>query len=358
MKVKRKGITKVLTLLALMVTLIVGGGMSARAASHSYGWITSLPRIDSTIFYIKPQKSITIQVEEGKSFDLAWFFAEIGASDYYCTHGSCMKLSFKSNKSSVASVNKKTGRVTAKKKGKAVITCTYKKKNYTCTVNVLKKGGLGSKYKKINSAAEKLVKYKGKKLTSKNITAVIKASDAFDKALDSTDVYPYGFIATSNKAKRTISNKLAVPSYHEVCDVQWAIIEYISKNNPITKGNLKPASVSGVSGTDVINVTLNKAPSETEIYMLQSTSGDTSTKKDGKKASVWITVKMTDCYDEEVYTFTSERYSGLLTLTKGSKKAKITGLKTWDNKKVKLKKNYEYAVEFSEKSSKKFVVKK
>ncbi len=52
------------------------------------------------------------------------------------------KITWKSSKKSVASVNKK-GVVKAKKAGTAIITATYKKKEYTCRITV-KSSGSGS----------------------------------------------------------------------------------------------------------------------------------------------------------------------------------------------------------------------
>lgn len=47
-----------------------------------------------------------------------------------------LKATFTSNKKKIATVGKKTGKVTAKKKGTATITATYKKKKYTCKITV------------------------------------------------------------------------------------------------------------------------------------------------------------------------------------------------------------------------------
>ncbi len=47
-----------------------------------------------------------------------------------------LKATFTSNKPKIAKVGKKTGKVTAKKKGTATITATYKKKKYKCKITV------------------------------------------------------------------------------------------------------------------------------------------------------------------------------------------------------------------------------
>ena len=47
-----------------------------------------------------------------------------------------LKATFTSNKKKIATVGKKTGKVTAKKKGTATITATYKKKKYKCKITV------------------------------------------------------------------------------------------------------------------------------------------------------------------------------------------------------------------------------
>lgn len=73
---------------------------------------------------VKLNKTL-ITLMEGKSYTLK-------------VKGTTKKAIWKSNKDSVASVNK-NGKVTAKKKGKVIITATVSKKKYTCMVTVGKK---------------------------------------------------------------------------------------------------------------------------------------------------------------------------------------------------------------------------
>lgn len=107
--------------------------------------------------------------------------------------GTSRKVTWKSSKKSVASVNKK-GKVTAKKQGKAIITASVGGMRYSCQVQVIKEENQGGSDTKIpQDVPEPVIKVSGITLDkseititngfSEQLTATIEPSNATDQSL-------------------------------------------------------------------------------------------------------------------------------------------------------------------------------
>ena len=108
----RRNATKVAAaVLSLAVTMTSVNIPTSAAAA------TKKVKLNKTKATLKVGKSTTLKLKQGSKV---------------------LKATFTSNKPKIAKVGKKTGKVTAKKKGTATITATYKKKKYKCKITVKK----------------------------------------------------------------------------------------------------------------------------------------------------------------------------------------------------------------------------
>ena len=162
----RKNATKLAAAVLSLAMVMTSVSMPASAAKKK---TTKINKSTATLYTngSKSQKSTTLYVTVG---------------------GKKVKATFKSSNTKILTVAKKTGKVTAKKPGKATVTATYKKKNYKCTVTV--KAYATSV--KVSPTSVNLVKGK-----TKVIKATVSPSNASNKKVS---------FKSSNKAVATVSS--------------------------------------------------------------------------------------------------------------------------------------------------------
>lgn len=289
--------------------------------------------------------SRVIAVEAGQQFNIGDFVMVYGGSS--STIASMVKTSYKSNKTSVATVDSK-GVVKAKKIGKATITIKYKGQKLSCIVNVEKAGSFGEKdiIASAQNEVDALVKNLPSKVTGKNGFSLLKKkADYYKKMTDYTDDYAAkisydGFL----KENYSTTSKLAVPDASKYYRIQALLTTFGQKNSPTSTRSAKVLKVKSLSGkTSGITMKLNKAVTSDQIlasniensYYNQDTLNQNTSKS-------YITV-----YDK---TAGNKWYSGMVTLKKGSRSATLvlTEYKFSGGAgkyvKVKLKKGHTYQI--------------
>lgn len=288
--------------------------------------------------------SRVIAVEAGQQFNIGDFVTIYGNGS---TIASMVKASYKSGKTSVATVNSK-GVVKAKKTGKATITIKYKGQKLSCIVNVEKAGSFGEKdiIASAQNEVDALVKNLPSKVTGKNGFSLLKKkADYYKKMTDYTDDYAAkisydGFL----KENYSTTSKLAVPDASKYYRIQALLTTFGQKNSPTSTRSAKVLKVKSLSGkTSGITMKLNKAVTSDQIlasnvesyYYNQDTLNQNTSKS-------YITV-----YDK---TAGNKWYSGMVTLKKGSRSATLvlTEYKFSGGAgkyvKVKLKKGHTYQI--------------
>ena len=288
--------------------------------------------------------SRVIAVEAGQQFNIGDFVTIYGNGS---TIASMVKASYKSNKTSVATVNSK-GIVNAKKTGKATITIKYKGQKLSCIVNVEKAGSFGEKdiIASAQNEVDALVRNLPSKVTGKNGFSLLKKkADYYKKMTDYTDDYAAkisydGFL----KENYSTTSKLAVPDASKYYRIQALLTTFGQKNSPTSTRSAKVLKVKSLSGkTSGITMKLNKAVTSDQIlasnvesyYYNQDTLNQNTSKS-------YITV-----YDK---TAGNKWYSGMVTLKKGSRSATLvlTEYKFSGGAgkyvKVKLKKGHTYQI--------------
>lgn len=252
---------KSLILAALVLVALIALWPAGRVnAEDLVGW--TLPK---TINNLSPTK--TIQVEVGQKFYISDFLIE---NEYFVPMPvSSKKAVYSSDNSRIASV--KNGCVTAKKTGTAKITAKYNKKNYVCTLKVVKQGSLKSTttYKQMNALANKIAQAysvsSGRvKVTSSNFLKLAKA------------VAEYRTLAEKYKKKLNAdrgyllkTNKLVVPMASKVSDAEDWLEEYASDIivDKMEQAPKRISKVSAKSGSSTFTISLKNKLSMQQFYL-------------------------------------------------------------------------------------------
>lgn len=353
-----KKLLKLLTVVTLLVAfvLVLPPVRSEAAKTTTYvGWwyqLGSIPRIKT---------NRTIEIEVGQSFELAPYFlyqtnTYSGSSiqSIKTKTGDKLSMTFVSSKPAVASVKKKTGAVTAKKVGTTKITATYKGKKYVCTLKVKKKGSLGmtTTYKKLSSAAKALAKYQNTKITSKNIGTILpKYVDYLNQQLLVKKDVLYGFEWKTDPYSMT---RLVVPSERQAEDAEAHVSDYLYANDPSSV--MKISSASGKNGSGSIAVKLKKAPSKTQVNILQIVNQEfgKTVSLSSQNAKIVVEVYCDGyCGDDEdnpdYWGWTTQSYYGTCKVKAGTVSATISDMHDFSGNKLKLKKDYKYRIKLNEK---------
>ncbi|MCC8045700.1 MAG: hypothetical protein LIP12_09405 [Clostridiales bacterium] len=280
--------------------------------------------------------SVTIKVEVGQNFYLGDYFGRYTSESY--TYGSDLNATYKSSKTSVATINSKTGYVKALKKGTSNLTLKYKGTEYICTLKVVSKGSLGTtgKYKTLNKASKELAKYYGVSITSKNSTAIMKKYITIHNAqvslkIASSSNYVYCFSSSSENVWKLI-NPSGARAYRVV-----SALETYAKD---VLDSIKVSSVSASAGNKTFEVTLKKALTAEQVYFLQFDKGDYESKWKTSPTTVTFGATSITAWDEEN---TDYLYYGKCKVTKNSKKMTVTLYQDYDHtKKAKLISKYKY----------------
>lgn len=321
------------------------------------GWSCRV-MLDGSTMVVLP-KNCTFQVEAGQTVYMEYCFGAVNVNvpgsylEGFRNGDQLNGITYSSSNKAVATVGKKNGQVKTKKVGQTKITVTYQKKKYVCTLNVVKKGALGTtkKYRALNTAANALAKQKNTKITAKNVVSLMEKTLAFRKQAEKYSLRS-GFSVSGNK----IGNKLIVPAMSAAEAAALRVEDYVSTHDPVEQEKLTVKSLAGNEGSSEIRVTLNRAPTEAEICLVQYHQGmGSNITKLSKKNTTFLVSEVTqsDYVGEEfIDSFTSTEYYAECTLTKGSKIATIVLYEydPWEgkiDKKAVLKKDYEYTVSFS-----------
>ena len=121
-----------------------------------------------------------MSAEAGLTLDMSSYMY----NNYFST---TKKAVWTSSNKSVAAFTKSKGRgiLKTKKPGKTILTLTYKKKAYKCTLTVKKKGSLiKGKFKTFSKAQAAVLKYKKTKITARNYAKIQKAAETYEKYRD------------------------------------------------------------------------------------------------------------------------------------------------------------------------------
>ncbi len=184
---------KLLTAMALVLAMSMFSAIPAMA-SKDVGWKVSTSDSNG--------KNVKLQVEKGEKFYIGDLFREYenNSSMYTYYSGSYLDATYKSNKTSVVSVNASTGLCNPKKTGTATVTLKYGGVSYKAKINVVKKGKVStsSEYKAINSKAKTVAQYYDTKITSKNFRAIAKAYYEYKAEAANVSTGSYGAVAIQN----------------------------------------------------------------------------------------------------------------------------------------------------------------
>lgn len=263
-------------------------------------------------------KPWNIRVEKGQSFyigDYATYYyyydADIDYDDGWNDKEISQSLSeisktrYKSSKKKIASVEKKTGLVTAKKTGTTVITVKSKGQVLQCNLTVMPKKSLGSTQKvmkKYIKAINKCSKTFPKKVTAKNSYAAYNSYatlrnkvETFNKKLFNTNQQLYGsswngildpddkyelkYYSSDDYPEK--NDDLVVPNMGRIDYMSNVLYNYRTKASGIAlytnksgansvKGNLQIKKISAKQTKKTVTVKLNKKVSAANIFGIKA----------------------------------------------------------------------------------------
>lgn len=302
---KRK-IALYLTVLLLLPTIVNALPIRAEAATVLYATVAEL------------------QVEEGQKFYIGdYAFVNNGKTIYSL---STRTATYSSSKTSVASVNKKTGLVTAKKKGTTYITGKCAGEKVRIQLNVVKKGKLGTTttYKKLVQSAEKV-----SKVFSSNPEEAIRRSKTYLKQLASINKQSStkGWIDHNGVLWKNGVSKLLIPAAGRVGTLEATYSPLSTRSAKV----FKPTKLAASSKSNNLTITLkNKAAGE-QIAWLQTFNGGSGS---GNQTTFTVYL-IQDLTADKIYT-------GAATAKKGSKTITVKLREYSTGKAVKVVKGHKY----------------
>lgn len=254
-------------------------------------------------------------------------------------------VTYKSYNTSVATINKSTGLINAKKTGTARIIIKYKSYVLKCDIKVV--SGLSRLYKELRTEAKSLAKAYGKGVTSSNRYSLVNKSayyydmqDELRKArnYDYSDFYKiiWGtqvndkFDESTYTYVRTVYVREPVLAHAHA--IMQAIDYYAYTKNPIATKCSKTFKISSVAGKgDTVIVKLKSNVSSDQIFGIKAATVNVWDNyiTSSKKASFPIYIRD---------NAKRQRYYGIATVTKGSKTMtiKLKDSKLTKNRKYKL----------------------
>lgn len=280
----------------------------------------------------------SLELEAGQKANMSYLFYYRDSkgvyTDLYNLANSKYATTYKSSKTKVATINSKTGVLTAKAKGTTNITIKYKGVTATCKVKVVGKGGFGVAYKyksKAKSIAKEIKELYNGKFTSSNqyklMQLLNKLSD-FDYSC--SDLTYGGFVYDPDNW--TYTCKLAVPEWAEVATIDEKLYNYAKDNNPIgttSSAFFKIKSVSSKANSREFTINLKSKVDATDIFAVHYMNSGDEYKEESDRAAFTIIVEDTK---------TNHRYYGRAYATKGSTKITVNMdyLKLVKNRKYRL----------------------
>ena len=287
--------------------------------------------------------SRVIAVEAGQQFNIGDFVTIYGNGS---TIASMVKASYKSNKTSVATVNSK-GIVNAKKTGEATITIKYKGQKLSCLLKVEKAGSFGEKddvLVEVQQEVNTLVKNLPSKITAKNGFLLLKKkADYYTKMTDYTRKYVAkvsydGFL----KENFSTTSKLVIPEAGKYYRIQMLLSQFATKNSPTSTRSAKVLKVKSLSAnTRSITIKLNKAVTSNQHLACNIDNYDFNKDTLNQRTAKSIII----IYDKSAG---NKEYIGTVTLKKGSKSATVVLTESkysggiYKTVKVNMKKGHTY----------------
>lgn len=238
-----------------------------------------------------------------------------GSSYTYYPYVSLVKsVTYSSSNTKVATVNSK-GKVTAKAAGTTTLKVKYKGKTISTKLQV--ESSLASynstvvNLSRIKTETTSFIKTYGSGITTKNRYTILSA---YNRMKD------LGYFYASTDRSTVIGGKtytvICAPSRQHARALASAMDNYFSERNPFGTDQSKKFNISSISGkSKTITVNLSKAVTADQIFGVQYANGWDTLVAEKK------TVKF-PIYIEDVKT--NHRYYAIASVTKGSKKMKIT----------------------------------
>lgn len=330
----------VLMVLPAVVGILPGSAQEAQAATSYELYWQGGTTSGST--------KTTIQVEAGQKFYIGDLIRAY-TKNWDTTTGSLLKMTYKTSRSAVASVNKSTGLVTTKKAGTATIAVTYGKKTMRCTLKVVKKGALKSTstYKSLNKAANAMADAVPTEITAKKAVKVIKAISAFRVAIEKRTTPPFvnyqGFKVDKNY---NVTNELVVPMAGRFATLDDMFQQFTGGCYPLTGSShmFKLSGASASASKNTVTVTLKSKASLKQIVSLQY-YGWYYTKLDNTVANrAQFTTSITDLTAKKTYTAIGTVKTGSKTITYKlyNMSYSKSGAQVWKN--VRVVKGHKYQI--------------
>lgn len=302
----------------------------------------------SWFYDISRHENTAIQIEKGAKFYVG-DYAYIADGNTFGTASLFSKAKYSSTKKGVASVNSK-GLLTAKKTGTTTIKIKYKGNTISCKFKVVKKGSLSSSAaaKGLKKAADKVTSSMPSKVTKSNALKYTKTKNTYITSAGkySSDITSGGFlmeeVQDGNYTYTTSSCKLAVPNAGRYNTLDYLLYRFGQKNSPTSTRSSKAMKISSVSAnTNQITVKIKSAVTVEQILAANIENGSYNKTPNKKSAVAYVSI-----YDKTA----EENYTGLATITKGSKVVKIKLVKyewvdnVWTTTTQKLQKGHTYMI--------------
>lgn len=308
------------------------------AQELNVGWFYDISRHENT----------PIQIEKGAKFYVG-DYAYISDGDLYGTATLYAKATYSSSKKGVASVNSK-GLLTAKKAGITTIKIKYKGKTISANFMVVNKGSLSDSAaaKGLQQAIDKVKNSMPSEITKSNALKYTKIENTYISAAGkyASDITSSGFlmeeIKDGNYSYTSASCKLAVPDAGRYYYLDYLLYRYSDKNSPTSTRSSKAMKIASVSAnSNQITVKVKKAVTVDQILAANIQNSSYNKNPNKKSAVAYVMI-----YDQTA----QENYTGLATITKGSKVVKIKLVKfgwvddVWTGTTQKLQKGHTYAI--------------
>lgn len=282
--------------------------------------------------YLTDAGKSTILIECGQEF-FAGDFAYVYDYAQECSGtASNFPVTYTSSKKKVASINEK-GYLIAKKAGTTKVSIAYKNQKISCKFQVVEAGSLSgtTDVENMRGIAAELANGIPEKVTTANGYGLIQKTLVYeDKRQEySTVVNTNGFLmeavenAEDGTTQTKVSTKLVVPQMGRYRYLTNLLYAYEAKNSPVSTRSAKVMKISSATAnTKYITLKIKKKISAAQLLASQinQSSYYNPTPALTKKKGV-LRMDITDLD-------TSEKYTGFLTLQKGTKKIKIVPKKS------------------------------
>jgi len=256
-------------------------------------------------------------------------WTQSGDYTYYSFLSLNSGVTYKSSNKSIATVNSKTGKFTAKKTGTVTITVKFKgktvKQKFRIVNNVKAEKAMIENLSAKEKAAKAFVKaYGNGKITTKNRYSVLSKYGAYREACG----WNSGCVFDYKNGKTTYT--IASPAMGRAYAKADKFAEYCSKYNPFVTTSSKVFKVKSISGSGKkVTISLKSKVDTTQLFGLAYAKTTSDGKYAGKKNSYSFQFKV---WDEDF-----NYIDGTGVIKKGSNKITITLDK-------KLKKNKKYTI--------------